>query len=182
MWLPRVVELSFYKSLYGEHTRTNDFDDLFWSGLPKLTEENITVCETEITLAECTQAVKGLKRGKTPGTDGLTADFYQVFWQDVKDLVLDSLQYGFINGKLSTEQKRSILRLLPKKGKDLTDIKNWRSISLLNTDYKILASVLANQLQTVLPSIISLDQNGYLKGRCIGFNIRTICDLIQLSE
>ena len=170
------VQMSFYKSLYGEHTRTNDFDDLFLSGLPILTEENITVCEAEITLSECTQAVKGLKRGKTPGTDGLTADFYQVFWQDVKDLVLDSLQFGFINGRLSTEQKRSVLRLLPKKGKDLTDIKNWRPISLLNTDYKILASVLANRLQTVLPSIISLDQNGYLKGRYIGFNIRTICD------
>ena len=62
----------------------------------------------------------------------------------MKDLVLDSLQFGFINGRLSTEQKRSVLRLLPKKGKDLTDIKNWRPISLLNTDYKILASVLAN--------------------------------------
>ena len=65
------VQMSFYKSLYGEHTRTNDFDDLFLSGLPILTEENITACEAEITLLECTQAVKGLKRGKTPGTDGL---------------------------------------------------------------------------------------------------------------
>ena len=38
------VQMSFYKLLYGEHTRTNDFDDLFLSGLPNLTEENITVC------------------------------------------------------------------------------------------------------------------------------------------
>ena len=93
----------------------------------------------------------------------MAADFYQVFWQDVKDFVLDSLQFGFINGRLSTEQKRSVLRLLPKKGKDLTDIKNWRPISLLNTDYMILASVLANRLQTVLPSIISLDQKWILE-------------------
>ena len=73
-------------------------------------------------MAECTQAVKGLKGGKTPGTDGLAADFYHVFWQDVTDLILNSLQYGFINGKSSTEQKRSVLRLLPKRGKDLTDL------------------------------------------------------------
>ena len=65
---------------------------------------------------------------------------------------------------MSEDQRRAVLRLIPKKDKDMTDLKNWRPISLLNTDYKILAQSLAMRLQKVLPEIISKDQNGYLKG------------------
>ena len=82
---------------------------------------------------------------------------------------------------MSVEQRRGILRLLPKSGKELTHIKNWRPISLLNTDYKILATVLAKRLQKVLQTTIALDQSGYLKGRFIGFNIRTIFDAIEIG-
>ena len=94
---------------------------------------------------------------------------------------MDSYQNSFLNCKLSCEQRRSVLRLIPKKG-DLTDIKNWRPISLLNTDYKLLAHVLANRLQIILPSIISKNQSGYLKGRNISLNIRSTFDIIQNIE
>ena len=83
---------------------------------------------------------------------------------------------------MSVEQRRGILRLLPKSGKDITHIQNWRPISLLNTDYKILATVLARRLQNVLQTTIALDQSGYLKGRFIGFNIRTIFDAIEIGS
>jgi len=53
------------------------------------------------------------------------------------------------------------------------------TLSLLNTDYKILTKVLANRLQTVLDEIISHDQSGYIKKRYIGENIRTIADIIE---
>ena len=52
----------------------------------------------------------------------------------------------------------------------------------MNTDYKILTKLLARRLQKVLPSIISCDQSGYLKGRYIGENIRTIFDIIQYTK
>ena len=58
-------------------------------------------------------------------------------------------------------------------------MKNWRLISLLNTDYKIITKCLAIRLQKVLPSLINSDQTGFLKGRYIGENIRTIADLID---
>ena len=76
----------------------------------------------------------------------------------------------------------AILRLIPKHGKDLTYLKHWRPISLLNTDYKILAQALALRLQKVLPKIISPDQNAYITGRFIGVNIRTIIDSIVFSS
>ncbi len=86
------------------------------------------------------------------------------------------------NNLLSDEQRRAILRLIPKHGKDLTYLKHWRPISLLNTDYKILAQALALRMQKVLPQIISPDQNAYITGRFIGVNIRTIVDSIAYSS
>ncbi len=102
-------------------------------------------------------------------------NFYKFFWIDIKHLLIQSIQCVMSYRELSIEQKRSIITLLPpKKQKNRFLLKNWRTISLLNTDYKIIAKVLATRLQTVLPSIISDDQTGYLKGRYIGRNIRLL--------
>ena len=119
-----------------------------------------------------------MKGNKSPGTDGITVEFYQYFWNDISDLVLSSFKTGFTKKVLSCEQKRGIIRLIPKKDKG----QNWRPISLLNTDYKIIAHVLANRLQQSLPEVISKDQSGYLKNRNITLNIRTIYDIINDKE
>ena len=83
---------------------------------------------------------------------------------------------------MSEEQRKAVLRLIPKKDKNITDLKNWRPISLLNTDYKLLAHALSNRLQKVLSEIISVDQNAYIKGRFIGYNIRTILDVKETNN
>ena len=131
---------------------------------------------------ECGLALQELKNGKSPGTDGLTNEFYKFFWKDIKHLILDSLNYALISGELSTDQKRGIITLIPKKGKNRLLLKNWRPITLLNTDYKILTKCLAIRVKQVLPFIINLDQNGCLKDRYIGENIRTISDLIDYTS
>ena len=61
-------------------------------------------------------------------------------------------------------------------------MENWRPISLLNIDYKILARIFAQRLQKVLPKIISLDQQGYIKNRYIGYNRRQIQDIMDYTE
>lgn len=65
---------------------------------------------------------------------------------------------------MSDEQRRAVLRLIPQKDKNINDLKNWRPISLLKTDYKFLAQTLSNRLQKFLPNIISEDQNAFIKG------------------
>ena len=123
-----------------------------------------------------------MKLNKSPGSDGLTTDFYQYFWNDICNYVLKSIQTALTKQVLSCEQKRGVIQLIPKKDKYLTLTKNWRPISLLNTDYKIIAHILVNRLQLALPEIISKDQSGYLKGRNISLNIRTIFDIISEQE
>ena len=90
--------------------------------------------------------------------------------------------YSFKNNLLTNEQRIGILHLLPKKDKDLRKLKNWRPVSLLTTDYKILTKALAIRLQKVIPNIIESDQVGYIKNRYIGENVRIIYDILMYSE
>ena len=60
--------------------------------------------------------------------------------------------------------------------------KNWRPISLLNTDYKIMTKCIATRLKNNLIKIINKNQSGYIKGRYIGDNIRSLLEVIQLAE
>lgn len=108
-----------------------------------------------------------MERNKTPGSDGLPAEFYKVFWNDISDLFLNSINYAYRIGQLSVTQRRGIIKLIPKKKR------------LLNCDYKIAAKAIANRFKQVIPNIISHDQTGFLKGRFIGENIRLIDGIIK---
>ena len=80
---------------------------------------------------------------------------------------------------LSPSMRRGIITLLPKKGKDQLFLKNWRPITLLNTDYKILSKVLAFRIKKVLPTIIHEDQSGFISGRYKGENITFLIDVLN---
>ena len=69
-----------------------------------------------------------------------------------------------------------------KRIRDPNFVKNYRPISLLTTDYKLIAKTMANRLKGVLDELIHEDQNGFMKGRNIGCNIRTIIDLIEYTD
>ena len=120
-----------------------------------------------------------MDKNKTPGSDGLTKEFYEYFWDFIIESLYSSYDFSMINGHLSIEQRRGIIRLIPKKEKDLMFLKNWRPISLQNIDTKMLSLVIAKRFQKVLPDLIGQDQNGFLKNRFIGYNIRTIIDAID---
>lgn len=148
----------------------------------KLSDEQAQICDGYLTNDECKTAIFSLSSGKSPGSDGLSTDFYKHFWPSIGDLVTDSLNYGLDNLTLSAEQGRGILTLIPKPKKDPLFIKNYRPISLLNTDYKICSKSLATRLKLVIPSIIGKNQTGFIKGRFIGENIRFALDLIDFCK
>ena len=137
--------------------------------------------EKETTEQEIRNIVKSLPNNKTPGEDGLPSEFYKNFWIDIKNLLLNSYKYSFETGQLSITQKRGLLCLTPKKS-DPLHLKNWRPLSLLNQDYKILAKLVAERIKIALPYLINQDQTGFLKGRYIGQNIVTILDIIHHTE
>ena len=96
--------------------------------------------------------------------------------------MIDSFNHAFENGDMPISQKRGIISLLPKKDKDKKYLKNWRLISLLNNDYKIVTKALALRLAKVLPTIITPNQTGYVKGRYRGESIRIITDVMSFAK
>ena len=138
-------------------------------------------CEDYITVAECCEVVKKLKKNKSPGLDGLPSEFYDVFFPFIGEFLVQVYNEAFNEGELSESQKRSVLSLIFKKD-DNRLLKNYRPSSLATTDYKIVAHILANRIKPVLPGIISESQSGYIKGRYIGENITLVQDVIQYAK
>ena len=83
---------------------------------------------TRITAAK--ETMKNMESDKTPGTDGLPAEFYKAFWSDLSSYLISALNYGFDSGHLSVSQRRGVIKLIPKKDAELYFIKNWRPITL----------------------------------------------------
>ena len=77
--------------------------------------------------------------------------------------------------------KTAILSLIHKSS-DKDKLNNYRPISLMNTDYKILAFVFAHRLQKVIHYLVNYDQCAYIKGRYIGCNIRNLIDIYEYCE
>ena len=61
-------------------------------------------------------------------------------------------------------------------------IKNWRPISLLNVDYKIISKALASRVKKVLPNLISPQQTAYVENRFIGESGRLIADITEITD
>ena len=173
---------SFYRELYtAEQVDIPTQNQILNLVKNKLTSIQQSFCEGAITKAELETAVKALNTDKSPGTDGLPAEFYRSFWGvlggDLTDVFNDSYQ----NKLLPYSQREAVLKCLPKKG-DLTKITNWRLVSLLNTDYEILTRVLAERLGKVLPLIVSEDQTCNVRGRTIHHNTALIRDIIDYAN
>ena len=152
------------------------------STLPKLSPHQADSCDGLLTKKECYVSLKSFSKGKSPGTDGLTTEFYLSFWGLLGQELVDSFNYAFEKGEITISQKSGIITLIPKKDKNRTLLDNWRLISLLNTDYKVATKSIAARIAKVLPSLIHEDQTGYIKGCFIGQNIRLIADITELKN
>ena len=179
------MQSEFYKLLYNP-TISNEIElnDTFFisNEVPVLTEPLKASCEGLITLKEIEHVLKSMKLNKTPGNDGLPVELYRKFWKILDKPLLESYNYSYEIDELTVSQKQAVISLLDKKGKDRLFVENWRPISLLNVDYKILSKCLAERIKKVLPSIIHESQTGFIAGRSISDSIRTILDIVEDTE
>jgi len=111
-------------------------------------------CDKDISIDELHNALTSMAKNKSPGSDGLTVEFYLHFWQLLKDILFKVYKTVENENVMTRSMRHGIISLIYKKG-DRRQLTNWRPISLLNVDYKILARVMANRLKYVLPNIIS---------------------------
>ena len=176
---------NFYRDLYKsriseQQSKPSNF--YFFEDTNILNADEKESCEGLLTNAECLQALQSMEPEKTPGSDGIPAEFYKVFWNDISEHLVTSINHAYQKEQFSVTQRRGIIKLIPKKDTEPYLIKNWRPITLLNCDYKIAAKALANRLKKVLPKLVNSDQTGFMKGRFIGENIRLIDGVINFAE
>ena len=113
-----------------------------------------------------------MPNNKNPGNIGLSKEFYEAFWNELKDPLLKSFYHAKTCKKFSTSQRQAVIKLLEKKDRDKRLIKNWRPTS----------KALATKLKYVLPSLISSQQTAYVQDILIGQAGRLFSDTLDISD
>ena len=145
----------------------------------KLSVEQKNALDEPLSLSELHVALKKMKKGKTPGSNGFSADFFKHFWDFLGPFLFSAWLEKFNEHKNLNSHNESIITLIPKAGVPSDLQKGWRPISLLNVDFKIVSAAVANRLKNVIHQLISPSQTAYIQGRFIGENTRLVYDVIE---
>ncbi|KAJ3592512.1 hypothetical protein NHX12_007639, partial [Muraenolepis orangiensis] len=174
--------VSFYSTLYtSEYEEGETLSEGFCNGLPQVSEEANSQLEGPLTIQELQTALQGMQGRRAPGIDGLSVEFYKAYWDVLSHDLLDVFNESLASGSMPVSCRRAVITLLPKKG-NLQDIKNWRPVSLLCVDYKILSKALATRLGKAVEQVIHRDQTYCVPGRSMVDNVHLIRDVLEVSS
>ena len=174
------VQSDFYANLYSSNPQVQ-FDITNQSGI-FLSEFDKNRLDMPITVTEIYDALVSMKSDKAPGLDGLTKEFFVKLFPVLKEPLYRMYMASIRNGTLNPTARKGVIQLLPKPRKSELEICNFRPLTLLNYDYKILARVLAIRMDSVMPDLIGNQQNGFMKGRNIAHNILRTKEILAYTR
>jgi exonuclease III len=164
----------FYKELYERGEPINKFiDDRFFEHVNKVDTVKADGVVSPLSKEEIYQVLLTCK-DSAPGPDGIPYSYYKHFWSIFGDALAQSWSEALLNGNLPDSHKTSILRLLPKTGKDTSKLTNWRPITLSNCDHKLITKCFARRITNVLGPCLHPNQTAYQPEKQIQDNLRVI--------
>ena len=107
--------MQYYAKLYSNDNTTDDDNYFFNLEHNKLNDHENIRLSGHITEGECLDAIQNMNHNKSPGSDGLSVEFYKTFWTDIKSFYTKSINYSYDNGSLTELQNQSVITLIPKK-------------------------------------------------------------------
>jgi len=166
---------TFFKSIIGVpgHAATIDLDPLY-VGSARPSDDLSSAFSSD----ELKQSVFAMNRLSAPGPDGFGPAFFYAAWSSVKDTVL-AFADAFYNDTADLDRiNRSYMVLLPKQP-DAVEVNAFRPICLQNCALKIISKILTSRLQSEIPSLIDIQQTGFVKGRSISDTFIYAVELVQ---
>ena len=137
--------------------------------------------EQPITAEELYAALKAGGPKKAPRSDGISRDFYVRMWDTIREDMLNVMNQMFIHKDMTRRQQHGIIVNIPKDTEDITP-DGYRPISLMNTDYKLLARIMARRLTPVMEEQISTSQYCAVPGKSILEAVSVLRDVIAHAE
>ena len=170
----REIVREYYQRLYTtDHVQEIDIDNYlnnihFNRTVDQRENESLV---SKITMEELLEQVQRSPKHSSPGNDGLGCQYLHILFTipSLQKLILEVYNNALTKEETPSSWKDIRVRLLPKKG-DLSDLKNWRPISLINCDAKIFTRVINLRLSSIANKIINPSQTGFMKRRFIGDN------------
>ena len=178
----RILELQrdFYSVLYTSDSKVKFDNDVVME--LKVRDEIWEMQQQTISKQEVATAVKQLSSQKSPILDGISINWYKVFFSKIRCMLHAVILECYERRQLYDSALLGVISLIPKASKDTRYLKNLCPINLLNSDYKVMEKIIANRMEPALDFIIHSDQKGILKNRRISCNIRKIFDLMTYCD
>ncbi|HXF29745.1 MAG TPA: reverse transcriptase family protein [Chlamydiales bacterium] len=177
----------FYKQLFNNNSEDikKDIDSFLDITLPQLSSEAKDKLSKPITNDEVATVIQSVKSQSAPGPDGVPYKWYQTNMDVLAGPLVKLFNQVLENGEAPPTWRKTFIKLIPKGGKNLEMVSNWRLIALINCNAKLFSRVLTNRLSSFVHTIISLVQEGFIHNKWIAhaaFDIMTTQEVLSKQK